>query len=114
MTVLQHYARMRPAQPRDLRGEGGVIGREIERLAAFDLFYGRCPAFPVERATVEGFLWQEAGGCLPGIERCPRGIAVDVDHRSRECGMHGRRAEFVGEGVELVDVPVGVVTSERE
>ena len=114
VAIIQHHARMPGTQPFDLLAQCAVVRREIKRLAPLDFVRGWRMAVAVERATVEGFRRQEAGRRLPRIERGPGRIAVDVDHRARERGMHGGGAELGCKGVKLVDVPIGVVARQRK
>jgi hypothetical protein len=114
MAVVKHDAGMQRAQPLDLVSKRGVVGREIKPLAALDLLRRRRAALAIEPTTIEGFGREKARGRLPGVERRAGGIAVDVDHRARKRGVHGRSTELAGEGVELLDVPVGVVAGERK
>ena len=99
---------MRSAQSRDLGGERGVEGLEIEPPSIGDfLSVGRF-ALAIKRLAVEGRRRAEFGRRLAGIERRAARIAVDVDQRARQRGPDNRRAERAGEIVELGDVPIRV------
>src|SRR5262249_44267059 len=69
-------------------------------------------AVAVEGPGVEGLGGHQGGRDLAGIERGAGRIAIDVDDAARQRGVHRGRTEIGSEGVELVDVPVGVVTRE--
>ena len=94
MRVVERRSRGWTApQPRDLGGERGVIGLEIEPPPLGDLCVVGRFALAIERLAVEGRRRAELGRRLAGIERRAGRIAVDVDERARQRRADDRRAE---------------------
>src|SRR5208283_183065 len=103
---------MQAAQACQLLSERRMIGREVKLLAALDLLWRRRRAISIELTAVEGFSRNQASRRLARIERGAGRIPIGVNDCSRHRGSYNGRAEVVGEGVELVDIPIGVTARE--
>ena len=110
MGVVQGHARMALAQPADLVSQRLVVGRVVARAALGDLGLAGRLAKAVQRLAVEGCRRTEFGRRLPGIERDPVGIAVDVDDRARDRRLNDGRAELFREIVQRAQAPVRVAS----
>ena len=70
-------------------------------------------AFPVKRVAGEVVLRDQTGRKLAGIERRVVGRPVQVGDIARPDGLEGRDAQFVGEIVQPVEMPVGIRPHQR-
>ncbi len=85
-----------------------MIGLEVVASCAQRSQRLRRLPWPVERRAVEGRRGNELCRRLPGIERGPRGIAVEVNDVARELGRDDRRIERRAEIVEPLEPPIGI------
>ncbi len=108
VAVVEQGIAVRGLHPRDLVGERPVVGVEAGAAALLDLVRVWLLALAVERLAGEGGGRAQARRGLARVERGARRVAVDVDDVAGEDGLDGRRRQILREGVEAVDVPVGV------
>src|SRR5262249_44951179 len=113
MAIVQHYVFVQPAQPRHFVCDCRMIRRKIKLLASLDLVRIGNFTVAVQRTAVKSLYRNNARSRMTGIERRAGRIAVYINDRARERGMHGRSAELGCEGIKPVNMPVGVVTDER-
>ncbi|MNE43432.1 hypothetical protein D3C80_1376070 [compost metagenome] len=98
--------------PRQLVGQGAVIGRPHFGQVTRPLLFRRRHALAEQRTAVEqGFRVQAGGG--GGVQRLVVGRPIEIDHIARVLRGQHAGAEFVGHVVETRDVPVGVGQLQR-
>ena len=106
--VIHHHGAELRTQARDLRSQRIVVGQEIRIAAARDFGVVRLAPGVVQRLVVEGGQRAQAGGVLARIQRHAAGIAVEVDHRTRDRRAHCGRAHATHEVVQFMHPPVGI------
>src|SRR5580700_6643356 len=93
MAVVKHDVIVSFSQSFELGLERGVVRCKPTSLAAFNLGSLGTLAARVDCLAVERNGWTKFGGCLAGVERLAGGIAIDVDHRPRDCRANDRCIE---------------------
>ena len=85
-----------------------VIGQPVGRQARLHFLVGRRLAVLVKGGAREIRLRHKPGGDLAGVERRVVGRPVEIDHVAGPDRLEHRNAEFGGEVVKPVEMPVGV------
>ena len=113
VAVEQHDMAVRRAQPFELGLQRGVVRAPAALAARVDLGRIRLVARAVEGVAGEEAGRHQAGVVHTGVHRRVFGWPVQVDNEAREPRHQHARAHLAREGIQLVEMPVGIFDRTR-